>query len=103
MHFGQYYKEYQRLMAHWAAALPTRYFELQYEDLVHNSEAITKELIAFCDLPWEEACLQFERNKRPVRTPSIWQVRQKVYGTAISRWKNYEKHLTELGSFLRAD
>ena len=103
MYFGQYYKEYQRLMAHWAAVLPTPYFELQYEDLVHNSEARTKELVAFCDLPWEEACLQFDRNERPVRTPSIWQVRQKVYGTSIGRWKNYEKHLAELESFLRAD
>lgn len=102
VHFGQYYKEYQRLMAHWAAVLPTPYFELQYEDLIGNSEAVTKELIAFCDLPWEDACLQFDRNERTVRTPSIWQVRQKLYGTSIARWRNYESHLLELESFLRA-
>jgi tetratricopeptide (TPR) repeat protein len=102
MHFGQYYREYQRLMAHWSAVLPTTYFELQYEDLVRNIEAVTKELIAFCDLPWEEQCLRFDKNERTVYTPSTWQVRQKLYDTAINRWKNYEKHLVELRSYLQS-
>ncbi len=101
MHFGLYYEEYQRLMAHWTAALPTPYFDLQYENLIRNPEAVTKELIAFCDLPWEDECLRFDRNERTVRTPSIWQVRQKIYDTSINRWKNYEKHLAELKSFLQ--
>jgi tetratricopeptide (TPR) repeat protein len=100
MHFGSYYKEYQRLMAHWSSVLPTTYFELKYEDLVTNPEVVTKELIAFCDLPWEEECLRFDKNERAVLTPSNWQVRQKLYDTSIYRWKNYEKHLLELKSFL---
>lgn len=100
MHFGLYYKEYQRLMAHWSAVLPTPYFELSYEALIRNPEDVTKELIAFCDLPWEDECLRFDRNERTVLTPSNWQVRQKLYDTSIGRWKNYEKHLLELKSFL---
>jgi len=103
MHFGLYYKEYQRLMAHWKAALPTPYFDLQYEDLINNAETVTKELIAFCDLPWEEACLEFDKNKRAVLTPSIWQVRQKLYNTSVNRWKNYEKHMAELKAFLERE
>ena len=102
MHFGLYYEEYRRLMAHWTAALPTPYFDLQYENLINNPETVTKELIAFCDLPWEDECLRFDENKRTVRTPSIWQVRQKLYNTSIGRWKNYEKHLVELKSFLQS-
>ncbi len=101
MHFGQYYKEYRRLMKHWAAVLPTAYLELQYEDLVGNLEAISKELIAFCDLPWEDECLHFDRTERSVVTPSSWQVRQGIYSTSVARWKNYEKHLVELKSFLQ--
>lgn len=100
MHFGQYYKEYLRLMAHWSAVLPTPYFELSYEGLIRNPEDVTKELIAFCDLPWEDECLRFDRNERTVLTPSNWQVRQKLYDTSVGRWKNYEKHLLELKSFL---
>ena len=100
MHFGLYYREYQRLMAHWSAVLPTPIFELQYEDLVSEPEAVTKNLISYCGLPWEEACLQFDRNERTVLTPSNWQVRQKLYKTAVGRWKKYEEHLLELKSFL---
>lgn len=100
MHFGLYYKEYQRLMAHWSAVLPTTILELQYEDLVREPEAVTKNLIAHCDLPWEEECLQFDRNERTVLTPSNWQVRQKLYNTAVGRWRKYEEHLLELKSFL---
>ena len=100
MHFGLYYREYLRLMAHWSAVLPTMYFELPYEDLIRNPEDVTKELVAFCDLPWEDECLRFDRNERTVRTPSNWQVRQKLYDTSVGRWKNYEKHLLELKSFL---
>jgi len=100
MHFGLYYREYQRLMAHWTAVLPATYFELPYEDLISKPEVVTKKLIAFCDLPWEDECLQFDRNERVVLTPSNWQVRQKIYDTSIGRWKNYEKHMLELRSFL---
>jgi tetratricopeptide (TPR) repeat protein len=100
MHFGQYYREYQRLMSHWSEVLPTKYFELQYEDLIREPEAVVRDLIDFCGLPWEEECLQFEKNERMVLTPSNWQVRQKLYGTSIGRWKNYEKYMLELKAFL---
>lgn len=100
LHFGMYYKEYLRLMEHWSVVLRAPCFELHYEDLIRKPEDVTRELIAFCDLPWEEECLRFERNKRMVRTPSNWQVRQKLFDTSIARWKNYEQHLLELKSFL---
>ena len=77
-----------------------KYFELQYEDLVRDPETVVRDLIEFCDLPWEDACLQFEKNERMVLTPSNWQVRQKLYGTSIGRWKNYEEHMLELKAFL---
>ena len=100
MHFGLYYREYRRLMAHWSTVLPTTFFELPYEDLINKPEVVTKKLIAFCDLPWEDECLQFDRNERTVLTPSNWQVRQKLYDTSVGRWQKYEKHLLELKSFL---
>jgi hypothetical protein len=99
-YFGQYYREHQRLMNHWTSVLPTPIFELKYEDLVSEPETQIRKLIAFCDLPWEDRCLRFEENERAVRTPSNWQVRQKLYDSSIDRWKNYEKHLAELKKIL---
>lgn len=95
-YFGRYYNEYQRLMNHWANVLPSPIFEMNYEDTVAEPETQIRKLIAFCDLPWEDGCLRYEDNERAVRTPSNWQVRQKLYASSIDRWKNYEKFLTDL-------
>lgn len=99
-HFGLYYREYLRLMAHWNAVLPERVFELQYEDMIDEPESAMRQLVAFCDLPWEDGCLRFTENDRAVRTPSNWQVRQEIYHSSANRWKNYDKHLTGLKDLL---
>jgi hypothetical protein len=44
-------------------------------------------------LPWEEACLEFHRNPRPVVTASVYQVRQPIYRGSVGRWRNYAHHL----------
>ena len=90
-------------MAHWRDVLPAPIYELQYADLVNNPEEKIRELIAFCDLPWEDACLRFDENERAVRTPSNWQVRQKLYLSSVDRWKNYEQHLAGLIEMLGKD
>ena len=102
LYFGQYYKEYKRLMAHWTAVLTIPIFDLQYEDLVRDSEKMIKELVAFCNLPWEEECLSFAANQRAVRTPSNWQVRQELYDSSLNRWANYEEFLLELKELLES-
>lgn len=49
-----YYREYERLMQHWRAALPLdRFTEVEYETLVADPEEETRRLIAFCGLDWE--------------------------------------------------
>ena len=95
-----YYKQYQVVMAHWRACLPIKLYELQYEDLVSEQETISRELIAYCGLPWDEQCLKFHQNKRAVQTASHWQVRQPMYKRSSARWKNYESYIGELQSEL---
>jgi tetratricopeptide (TPR) repeat protein len=96
-----FYRQYIRLMAHWRSVLPTdRFLEIQYEELVSDREPMTRKMIAFCGLDWNEACLHSERNRRPVRTASVWQARQPVYQTSVARWRNYEPWLGPLGELL---
>lgn len=96
-----YYREYNRLMAHWRSVLPPdRFMEVQYEELVANPEAVTRKMIEFCGLEWDDACLHPERNKRAVRTASVWQARQPVYRTSVARWRNYEPWLGPLRELL---
>lgn len=93
---GLYYREYERLMAHWHAALPTALFELRYEDLVADQQAMSRALIEFCGLPWDDRCLAFHKADRSVQTPSAWQVRQPIYTRSVERWRHYERHLGPL-------
>ena len=95
-----YYRQYRRLMQHWHAALPLEICDIQYEELVADQEVVSRRLIDYCDLPWDDRCLEYYKNKRPVQTASNWQVRQPIYTDSIQRWKNYEKHLDELKEML---
>jgi tetratricopeptide (TPR) repeat protein len=93
---GEYYLQYQRMMDHWAAALPGRVLTVQYEEVVSDFEPQVRRLLEFCDLPWEDACLRFYESERPVRTPSAEQVRQPIYDRSVGHWKHYERRLGEL-------
>jgi tetratricopeptide (TPR) repeat protein len=95
-HLGLFYREYERLMAHWTRVLPVTVFELSYEELTANQEAASRRLVAFCGLEWNERCLNFHDTQRAVRTASSLQVRQPMYRTSVGRWKNYETQLQPL-------
>jgi tetratricopeptide (TPR) repeat protein len=95
------YQEYLRVMEHWREVLPAdRFLEVDYEEVVSNPELMTRKIIAFCGLGWDEACLHHERNRRTIETPSKWQVRQPIYSSSVARWKNYEPWLGALRELL---
>ena len=93
---GRYYADYHRLMQHWQDVLPLEVFTLQYENLVADTEATMRDLLAYCGLEWEPGCLKFYDTARGIRTPSRWQVRQPIYRNSVARWRNYEAHLGPL-------
>ena len=93
---GRYYVQFDRLIAHWQATLPGRVHEVRYEALVADQRAETGRLLAHCRLPWEEACLHFERNEHAVATASAVQVRQPLYASSVGRWRRFERHLQPL-------
>ncbi len=92
----RYYQQYQRLMAHWQKVLPIHFYDLQYEELISDQEMITRQVIEFLGLDWDDACLQSHKSRSSVRTASIWQVRQPIYKKSVQRWRNYEKHISIL-------
>lgn len=93
---GRYYKLYERLMNHWRAVLPGRMLDVSYEELVANQESLSRQILDFCELPWEAACLDFHKTDRRVQTASVAQVRQPIYTKAVRRWRNYEHRITPL-------
>ncbi len=93
---GEYFLQYQRMMDHWHNVLPGRVLTVQYEDMVIDFDHQVRRLLEYCDLPFEDACLNFYETDRPVRTASSEQVRQPVYTRSIHYWRHYESQLTEL-------
>jgi tetratricopeptide (TPR) repeat protein len=92
-----YIRQYQRLMAHWRAVLPSdRFVEVDYEALVADPEPQSRQLIAACGLAWNDACLTPHLNNRRIDTASLWQARQPIYPTSVGRWRRYEPWLGEL-------
>jgi tetratricopeptide (TPR) repeat protein len=93
---GEYFIQYQRLMDHWHEVLPGRCLTVQYEDMVTDFENQVRRLLEYCELPFEEACINFHETERPVRTASSEQVRQPVYSKSVNFWRNHEANLEEL-------
>jgi tetratricopeptide (TPR) repeat protein len=92
-----YYRQYLRVMEHWRGVLPPdRMIDVDYEQAVAAPEQTARNLIAFCGLDWDPACLAPDRNADAVRTASRWQARQPIYRTSVERWRNYEPWLGEL-------
>jgi tetratricopeptide (TPR) repeat protein len=92
-----YYREHQRLIAHWRSALPAgAILDVPYAELVSDQEGWTRRILDFIGLEWNERCLNFEQSDRSVATASYWQVRQKIYTTSVARWRNYEKFIGPL-------
>jgi len=85
-----YQLQYQRLMAHWKALFPDSIFGLGYERLVSEPAAVTRALLEFVGLPWQDACLRFEHSNNRVRTASLWQVRKPLYRDSSGRWRHYQ-------------
>ncbi len=94
---GLHYANYARLMQHWRRVLPDGAFlEVQYEDIVADMEGQARRLIDWCGLEWDDACLDFHKTERSVRTASVAQVRQPIYGSSVERWRHYETYLEPL-------
>ena len=97
---GRYYSDYVELMSHFDGVLPGRIHRVTYEKLVDDPEREVRGLLAYCDLPFEEDCLHFYRNRRAVRTASSEQVRQPIFREGVDQWRNFEPWLEPLKTAL---
>ena len=93
---SEYYRAYIGLMDHYSRLIPEFIYSVQYEELVLNSEANIKNLLTFCDLPWQSQCLDFYKNKRNVKTASVSQVREKIHSQSVKGYENYQPYFTKL-------
>ena len=93
---GQYWRAYADRMADYDAQLPGYIHRVVYEDLVADTEAQTRALLAYCGLDFEAGCLRFWESARVVATPSSEQVRRPVFTDGVEQWRHYAPWLGAL-------
>jgi tetratricopeptide (TPR) repeat protein len=97
-----YYSSYHRLMRHWRTVMPGAILDVQYEELVADTEAQARRMLAWCGLDWQAAVLRPSDNKMPATTASAAQVREPIYTSSVQNWRRYESHLAPLKAHLMA-
>ncbi len=89
----KYYKSYKDLMNFWNTKFSNSIFEVKYENLISNNEKVIKEIIKFCNLDWEDNCLNYHNNKTPIKTMSTAQARKPIYKTSLNQFEKYKEYL----------
>jgi hypothetical protein len=83
-------------MQHWRDTLADFVYDLSYEQLVTDQENQSRLLLDYCHLPWDDACLDFHKTRRRVKTASNAQVRRPIYKDSVELWERYDKQLEPL-------
>lgn len=83
-------------MDHWRAVLPLPLLTVRLSDWVDDFPGTLGRVLDFLDLPYDDACEQFHKQERKVRTASADQVRQPINARGIGRWRAFAEYLTPL-------
>ena len=89
---------YKELMFFWHSKMPNYIYECHYEKLVNDPINETKKLINFCNLDWEDNCLDHTKNKTGIKTVSIAQARSPIYKNSVNLNEEYLKYLNFLNN-----
>lgn len=93
---GEQLADHNLLMHHWKQLFPGEILEVRYEDVVSDPEREARRMLAYLGVQWEPQVLDTSELDRPVKTASVWQVRQPIYQTARERWRRYADFLAPL-------
>jgi hypothetical protein len=95
---AHYYRLQERLVARWHELLGENIFAVDYDELVRDPEPVLRALLEFLGLPWDEACLEFQRARSQVKTASLWQVRDPLHTRSSGRWRNYQQYIGDIAA-----
>lgn len=91
-----YIKMTDDLIAFWKSTNEKMFYEINYENLIQNSEDEIRNLLNYCKLNWDENCLNFHKNKKTnITTLSVHQARQPIYKSSLNSYDNYSKYLNK--------
>jgi len=99
---AKFYNLYSELMEFWKSKIPNFIHDVNYDSLVQNKEKEIEKILDFCELEWDEKCLNPDKNsKTPIKTVSVSQARQPIYKSSLNSNQNYDKYLEKMFSILK--
>jgi tetratricopeptide (TPR) repeat protein len=93
---GEQLADHNLLMHHWQQVFGEDILEIQYEALVDDPASSAARMFDYIGVDWEPQVLDFDALERPIKTASVWQVRQPLYASSKGRWQRYAQHLQPL-------
>ena len=82
------------MTAHYDEVLDHPVLTVHYEAFIADQEAVTRQVLDWCGLSFDEATLRFHENRRHAPTPSYAQVSKPLNDRSVSRWRHYERQLS---------
>jgi len=96
LELAAYYRQYQRLMAHWHRTWPGRILDVDYARLTREPDAVMREVADFCGIAFDPAMLEHQSRNRGIATASAVQVRGRVEARERPKWEPYRDYLQPL-------
>ncbi len=97
---ARHHCRYRKLMEHYRSVLGDRMLDVAYEEVVVDLEAQARRITEFLGLDWQDASLEFHKQKTAVTTASAAQVREKAHSRSVGKWKRFEKELAPMKDIL---
>ena len=93
--------EYVSLMGFWRSMsprLPNPAIDVRYEDVVNDVASVSRKVLSFLGLDWDERVLRFDEHakKKLVRSPTYAEVARPISKGAVGRWKHYQEYMAPL-------
>ena len=98
-YLAKYTNLYSHLMSFWKQRLGDFIYESHYEKLVSDQVKETRNILKFCNLEFEDNCVNYTKNNIPSRTVSVFQVRDKIYKSSVNlsdKYFNYFPFLSDI-------
>lgn len=93
---AEFYKMYEEVMNIYNQIFEGEILNVKYEDLVMDPNNYINKILNFCNLPFEQNCINFFNNTKAVKTASALQVRNKIYKSSLEQWKIYKNYFPNL-------
>jgi hypothetical protein len=100
LNIGHYYRQYQRLMAHWKQLYGDDIIDVHYDALVENPRGVAERLLGSLGLEWDDRCLAVPAEDHAIKTASVWQAREPIYQGSSGRSRHYARELAQLRAYL---